>query len=566
MFLEKLVIENEAGVIREIIFQKGLNLVVDETSSDSSIDYKSGNNVGKTTVLRLVSYCLGSDGKNIYQDTEFKNNKNTAIKNFLFDTEVVVRLSLVDDLDYPSKSIEIARNFLPRNKKLLTINGKKVAVKDLDSKLKSLVFNTNVKKPTFKQIISKNIRDDEKKLNNIVNILNHFTTEEEYEALFLFWLGIDTNTHNRKERLSKDKTKEENYQQRLKKEGELSLAIQQLNLIEQQIEELEEQKSLFNINGYFESQINELNKIKTDLSQYSSKLSQLHMRRELILESKAELESEKTNINTSEIELLYKRASKLIPDLQISFQETVNFHNTLINEKVEYITKELPILTNELQILNEKIKSLRNKERELSDQISSSTFNVDYESILLKLNKKYEDKGSLNERIKLWNESNFKLENINEELKAINEGIENKDQIIQNRIKLFNKYFSKISQDLYGEEYLLSSINGEKGYKFIITNFEGNPSTGKKKGQIAAFDFAYMKFADDIDLNHLHFIMHDQLENIHGNQLSKILIDLSNNTNCQFILPIIKDKIPNNLNINEYIILKLSEDDKLFKV
>lgn len=60
--------------------------------------------------------------------------------------------------------------------------------------------------------------------------------------------------------------------------------------------------------------------------------------------------------------------------------------------------------------------------------------------------------------------------------------------------------------------------------------------------------------------------MHDQLENMHDNQLSTILIDLANSVNCQFVLPIVRDIIPENLDIEQYIILRLSENDKLFKV
>ena len=141
-----------------------------------------------------------------------------------------------------------------------------------------------------------------------------------------------------------------------------------------------------------------------------------------------------------------------------------------------------------------------------------------------------------------------------------------KDDLIQKRITLFNNYFTKISNKLYGEEYLLSTQKNEKGYDLIVTNIEGNPSTGKKKGQIAAFDFSYILFAEEIEIKHIHFILHDQLENMHDNQLSTILIDLANSINCQFILPIVTDKIPSELDIEKYIILSLSESDKLFKI
>jgi hypothetical protein len=177
----------------------------------------------------------------------------------------------------------------------------------------------------------------------------------------------------------------------------------------------------------------------------------------------------------------------------------------------------------------------------------------------------YEKKGNLEQRKTYWTNSNEKLGRINEELKIINAGINSKDDIIKEKITLFNKYFTKVSNELYGEEYLLSTQKNEKGYDLIVTNIEGNPSTGKKKGQIAAFDFAYILFAEESGLKFTHFIMHDQLENMHDNQLSTILVDLANSINCQLILPIVRDKIPSEIDIERYIILKLSENDKLFR-
>ena len=82
MFLKQVIIQNKNSIIRDIHFHKGINLIVDETPVGSS-QQATGNNVGKTTVLRLVDYCFGADGKNIYQDTEFNKQPNTTIENFL---------------------------------------------------------------------------------------------------------------------------------------------------------------------------------------------------------------------------------------------------------------------------------------------------------------------------------------------------------------------------------------------------------------------------------------------------------------------------------------------------
>lgn len=564
MFLKQIEIKNNTGIIQSINFHKGLNLIVDETPVDDK--KKAGNNIGKTTVLRLVDFSLGSDGKNIYKDSEFKEQENTTIKDFLIDSEVLVCLTLVDDLDFTTETITIERNFLKRKKKIQKINGESIPNEEFEKTLKKMIFKTDVDKPSFRQIISKNIRDEKGKLTNIVKVLSPYTSTEEYEALFLFWLGIDTDTLSRKKSLSEEKTREESFRRRLKKDGELSLIEQQLGHINTKIEEYQNLKNRFYFNEEFETRVNEMNRTKSEISNHSSEYSRLNMRKELILESKEGLENEKTSIDVKRIGELYQKATKLIPDLQVSFEETVEFHNDLIEEKIKYIEKELPTIECKLKELSESIFLLRKREKELSEILVSSEYSEDYEEILTELNNYFEHKGNLENKRNLWQTSTEKLQRIKEELDNINSGININDDLIQKRITIFNKHFTKISNQLYGEEFLLSSVKNEKGYDLVVTNIEGNPSTGKKKGQIAAFDFAYILFAEEINIEYINFIMHDQLENIHDNQLSTILMDLSNSIDCQFILPIVKDKLPEDIDVNDYIILKLSENEKLFKI
>ncbi len=566
MFLKQLIIQNINTVIRDIPFHKGINLIVDERPESIRQITDTGNSIGKTTVLRLVDYCLGGDGKNIYQDTEFSKQPNTTIENFLKDNEIIITLVLVDDLDIPKEEVIIKKNFLARNKKLQEINGENIRDnKEFDKALKKEIFKSKVDKPTFKQIISKNIRDEKNKMANIVKVLNSFTRTEEYEALYLFWLGINTDSHNQKELLSKEKTREENFQKRLKKDGELSLIEQQLILLNAKIEELNQRKSKFNLNENYAADVDKLNAIKSKLNRSATELSRLEIRKDLINESKDELEQEYTQIDTSQIKSLYEKAKSLISNIQVSFEDTVKFHNDLISEKLEYITKELPEIEQQIRKVKSENIVLRNEEDALTETLNKTALVEDFEKTILELNKQFERKGNLEEQKRLWLYSQEKLSGIDNDLNLINQGISSKDSQIQSRITEFNKYFSVMSHRLYGETYLLSSIKNEKGYELIVTNLEGNPSTGKKKGQIAAFDFAYIEFADKLDIECLHFIMHDQLETIHDNQLNTI-VEVANSINGQYIVPILRDKIPSNIDISEFEILSLSQDDKLFKI
>jgi uncharacterized protein YydD (DUF2326 family) len=160
MFLKSLTIDNRGDIVRKISFHKGINLIVDETSTTNRKE--SGNNVGKTTVLRLIDFCLGGKGENIYKDPEFKDKgSNSIVKEHLINKNVTITLVLKEDLEVQSsEEIIIRRNFLSRKEKVQEINEKTFNNNEFLIELKRLIFKSTENKPSFRQIISKNIRDE----------------------------------------------------------------------------------------------------------------------------------------------------------------------------------------------------------------------------------------------------------------------------------------------------------------------------------------------------------------------------------------------------------------------
>ncbi|MCB9234175.1 MAG: DUF2326 domain-containing protein [Bacteroidia bacterium] len=566
MFLKRLIIENLDGIIRDIPFHKGLNFIIDESPENQTRE-SSGNNVGKTTVLRLIDYCLGGKGDSIYKDTEFSSQPNTKVENFLNHKEVLISLELKESLeDEKGESVVIKRNFLKRRKKIQSLNGENINNnQEFDLALKKAIFKTEVDKPTFRQIISKNIRIEKDRMSNIVRVLGAFVGKEVYEALFLFWLGINTDNAEEKRRISEERKREITFRNRLKKEGELPLIEQKIEFHKEKILALERAKKIFNLNENYASDLEILNKIKIDINGVSSQLSRLEIRKELILESKQDLEKEFNNIDASQIKSLYEIANTLIPRIQVTFEETLKFHNDLLSEKLDFIVQELPVLERDLALHKREFENLRKKELELTRKLEKSGIAEDLERIVSELNLNYERKGALDEIKRLWEESNEKLKRFDEELGIINDEIFSQDDLIKSRVSQFNKFFTKMSSNLYGENYILTPLPNDSGYDLVVNNIEGNPSTGKKKGQIAAFDFSYIQFADSLDINCLHFVMHDQIENIHDNQLNT-LVEVSNEINGQYIVPILRDKIPESIQVDDYEVLSLSQTDKLFRI
>ena len=563
MFLKSLTIHNDTELIREILFHKGINLIVDETKSKNKTE--SGNSVGKTTVLRLIDFCLDGSGSNIYIDPEFKNT-NKKIESFLKENNIFITLVLIEDLeDENSKTITIQRNFLTYKNKIQKINRETLSNDDFSSTLKELIFDSTEKQPTLKQLKSKNIRDEKNKLTQTIRVLpQNVTTDAIYESLHLFWFGIDIDTS--KDKLVRDKNIEEKLQTRLRKESNLSQINQSLIIINKQIEVLNKKKELFNLNEKYEEELQSLNNIKLKINSVSTNLSRLELRKELILESKVDFEKDVTNINIDQIKRMYEKAKSFIPNIQRTFEETVSFHNEMIQQKVAYITEELPTLEHEINQLKRSLNTLVIQEKSISESLNKSGAIEDLQLIINDLNSYYEKKGNFEEQKRLWEKSNENLKQLNDKLDKINKNILSKDELIQQRIVEFNSYFSDISSRLDGVHSLLSADNDGGIYKFKIDNIEGNPGTGSKKSQMASFDLAYIKFADSLNIPCLHFVLQDQIENVHSNQISNLLTEIVDEVNCQYVLPVLRDKLPTNIDIKPFEILSLSQSDKLFRV
>ncbi len=448
---------------------------------------------------------------------------------------------------------------------LQKINGEKFGNKEFSKELKKLIFETDVEKPTFKQLKSKNIRDEKNKLVNTIKVLApNVVTDVAYEALHLFWFGIDIDSS--KDKLVRDKNLEERLQTRLRKDSNLSQINQSLIIINKEIKELSKKKDDFNLNKKYESELEKLNNTKVKINQLSTSLSRLELRKELILESKEDLEKNTANVDTQQIKRLYEKAKSFIPNIQKTFEETLSFHNEMIQQKIKFITEELPNIDQQIKEGKRNLRSLIAQEKKITISLNKSGAMEDFQEIIGTLNSFYEKKGNFEEQKNLWEKSNKKLKKINEDLEKINKGIFSKDVTIQKRIEEFNVFFSDISSRLDGVHSLLSADNSDGVYKFKIGNIEGNPGTGSKKSQMASFDLAYIKFADAHDIPCLHFVLQDQIENVHSNQITNLLTEIVDEVNCQYILPVLRDKLPSNIEVSQYEILSLSQDDKLFKI
>lgn len=571
MFVKSLTITKGAAVIREITFRKGINLIVD--NSDGKI---TGNNVGKTTVLKLIDFCFGADKKIIWQDPENKREVYSLVKKYLIDNEVLITLILTENLDDEfANEIVIERNFLnAKNKVIRRLNGDNLTAKDFESRLMELLFpEHSTDKPTLRQIISHNIRYKDLSINNTLKTLDRYTSDAEYEALYLFLLGCEFEEGNSKQELLEKIKQEDNFRKRLEAVQTKSAYETTLALIETEIEELNKKKANLNLNENFESDLDALNQVKYNINRLSSEISKSNIRKEIINEALSELEASNSTIDTDQLNQIYQQATNVLGELHKSFEDMVVYHNKMISEKKKFISMELPIIEDKIEKNKTKLNELLEKESELFQIISKSDSFEELEILMGELNEKYRLKGEYDNVVQQLIEVEENLGTYNEALKLIDEELfsDEFEEIVKTQVNKFNKHFARVSEWLYKEKYALKYdiVKNRKGqmlYKFsTFVPFGPNIASGKKQGEISSFDIAYVFFADEENIPCLHFSLNDKKELMHDNQLVKIA-DLVNNNEIQFVASILKDKLPEELNKKEYFIVELSEDSKLFKI
>lgn len=565
MFIKSLTITSSAKVIREIKFHKGLNLIVDESEHQIT-----GNSVGKTTVLKLVDFCLGANPKHIYVDHETKRQEYKLVRDYLIKNKILITLVLTADLDNGTEDLVIERNFLARKELIRTINGDPLTEEEFDLKLADILFPEHLGKPTFRQIISHNIRYKDESINHTLKTLDTYTSDAEYETLYLFLFGCEFKKGNGKQEILAKIKQEDTYKNRLEKNQTKTAYETALSLINHDIEALNQKKSSFNLNENFEKDLDELNLVKYEVNKLSSTVGKLNIRRDLIKETETELKSGKSNIDLRQLEIIYKQATDKVTAIQKSFADLVAFHDTMIEEKVKFITKELPALEKSISENNHSLKQLLAEEKELTAAISKSDSFEELEKVIAELTEKYRKKGEFENIIQQLSEVETNLKEFNKQLSEIDGELfsDSFEQVVKTQLNKFNKQFASISSELYGEQYavkydVVTNAKGQKLYKF--SSFNANMSSGKKQGEISCFDMAYTLFADDENIPCLHFLLNDKKELMDDKQLVKIS-DFAGRNNMQFVISILKDKLPNELNKEEYFIVKLSQSDKLFRI
>lgn len=565
MRLNKLWVFKNNEVLREIPFKDGVNLIIDSESDSSG----SGNSVGKSTLSRLVDYIFLSTGKDIYEEPEFGKLIPEVIE-LIDNNNIFIRLSITG---FDGKEYLLGR-FLARNENssLYYLGRKEVDKKKYTKILAEQVFGLTSDKPTIRNLSHKFIRNTHEKMQNTTKFLHGNTKSDVYDQLYLFLFGFK-DLHLLKEKATinrKISTKKKDLSAYRKPNKESALQ-KMLKPLESEKEELKQKISNFDFTDNQEKGVKELVDIQSQISELTVEYSNYEARVNYLKKSIDRLKSNASSVDGKELYEIYEFAGVSVNSkLKRTYEDLMVFHNKVIANKVNLIESDL-FRFEELSLsVREKINELQSSEskvfKEVSEPETLKSIGEIYNNLSL-VREKIASVGVLLNKIEDTKKEISELEELKESIVIkIND---NSEELNEN-VEEFNTNFGELSKKFYNDRYIFDlnfDLDKEK-CDFDIANVTPNSTGGKKKGELSAFDFAYIKFVTNKGLNRPRFIIHDSIEDVDVKQIIDIFNE-ANKLKGQYIVSVLSDKISKD-SFSEFkshdVILRLSESDKFFRV
>ncbi|WP_180061085.1 hypothetical protein [Acinetobacter sp. YH12124] len=572
MYIKNLKIHDKNGIpIRDIDFSSGLNIVLG--IKDDMLG--STNSLGKTTLLRAIDFCMGGGYQIFYEDNESNNLVNLDVLNFLKEAELTFTIQLAKSLKHKSSfNIKFSRKLASKpNKKnpnffKIThyINNNEVSSKEYSDSLKEALFQTKTEKPSFRQLITKFLRKEDEQISKILRFFT-FSSDIEYETIHFILFGYK-KPHEIEGKLNLEKAMKSLKDQikvidALKPTGlEQILAVNKSTL-----SQLTEQRDSFKINEKYNHEEDTLANLNNDIANLNNKISTLEINKETLINRLSIIEESNFHDNSQTIELIYKEAKIYNISLQRKFEETVKFHNKMIENERQYLFNRINTINSNIEKLQENRAKTTELYSELLEGLSKNGSLAQYTLLNNQINE-LSNKIAEDNALQLKSAS---LHNELDELKITYQDVtasieKNINEFKLNNIDIFNEYFSKYSGIIYNQRYVLAFDKHKDVYKFEISAVESNVGSGKKQALVTAFDLAYSAFIQDprINLPYPRFCTQDKVEIIDSMDLQK-LVEIAESANCQLIFPIIEDKHLN-LNLEGSVCLTLSPKEKFFDI
>ncbi|MBB2184493.1 DUF2326 domain-containing protein [Lachnospiraceae bacterium MD1] len=541
-------------IIRKITFNpKGLSLIVDETNKVSS-----GSNIGKTTAVKIIDLCLGAKSvSSLYKEKD--TGENVIVGEFLEKNKVVAELTCRID-----GKTHVFKRALYKNGKSL-IDGEPIrSATEYRSDLNKIIFNNLNDKPSFRQLVSKFIRLENANEAALLKFLGTYTNNYEYQAIYEYLFGIDESKSENIDIISLNESIDKDIEAIYRKNGVASVREfeTKIGLMKEEVEKFRKSYSEVTVIEDYETKIRENQSVLSDLKKLEAEYSKINLKQELMKEKIRKEEEKIFAVDTKILRQIYEKTELVLDKQLCDFEELEKFHNGMINKRIAMLQTTLNELETESKIIYDELQKLQ------------KVYEKNYVSFNVELKDKFEEKYNdyaIN-KIKLENfinDYNYIIEKFQEKENNLSKKVEkNNDKTKKGKIEeRLSHYFKELTSKIIGEPFaiVLNEDSDEDAFPVKIIGMNGKPGTGIKKAMITCFDLAHINLIIEMKYHMPVFAIHDKMENIDLKELAGIISE-ARNFEGQYIFPILSDRIDLMGIKEEEVVLRLSANDKFFRI
>ena len=566
MFIKSLRIRKTTTdeIVREVLFHKGANLIVDTEDSESH------NRVGKTTFLKLIDIAMGAkDRKLIYTDAD-TGTVTEELRDFIVTNKIAVDMTLTSDFP-DGDDVILTIDLFPNGR--YYIDGEKMGQKAYQQRLNVLLFGNEANVPTFRQLINSFVRvsvggDD----NSFLKTVPSGSTSI-YRSVYNALFGIsDPALDKKRDDLNKDLNKTRESIKRYKKVQNVDTVSEQQQILAGL--EAEHEEVQCKLNSIIDADVYRANRdeIAATRTRYASLTLQLSdidyrlQRNEEALQTAMQERGRQADVNLSR--RFFEEVCSMIPMVNATFEEMVAFNNQLCDNKIAYFASVAEKLKAERASVQREISQLSSQNSQFMSLVEQDLID-EYESLQARLVELSSSIGKCREVIDTLNSFEVEQTSIEGKIASLgssDDGDEPQSNDFAAMMLAFNAFFTPLAREFNNESPLLVYYEESNKFPVAIRDTAGS-SPGTRKSLIAAFDLAYQQFAESKGIKPPRFIVHDVLENIEGKVLRDIIARAST-INCQYIVAVLKEKLDSSLipaeEQGKLQILQLSIDDMLF--
>ncbi len=564
MKLDSFLLEIDGKTIRDISFNKNLNIIINDKDISSP-----GNSVGKSTLGRVLDYLFTGSIKDIYVDRD-NGSTNKEIEVLFNEHEVYASLKYVG-LDGSPSTIKRQLS-IENTSRSYYVNGVEKTSKEYISHVMKTVFEVSSNKPTIRKLSPKIFRTNQYRMLHNTKLLDEYSkaAKSDFSIFMLYLFGFEkTSILSEKHTLNtkiKKYEKQSNVLGSIIKDEKIRGAITEIN---KKIKSLEG-KLLSTDRGLDKlGLVSEINEVDDQENECLDSFLDLDFKIKKIQRTNNMLTRDDRNYLVTELDQIYEYASVNVESVLRDYDDSLIFHNKLIETKKVFLSSGLPDLERKKEQAEGELAELRSYKESLFSKVSSKQDISELSSTVKEIGELTKELIKNTAIVEQQESADLNFEEVTGLLEELTEELNSEMDSVSIFEAKFVENFKKYTEEFYGVEYefKLNLDFGKGDCNPTVDDVQSNNEGGLKRLEIICFDLAYIKTINDLKSKRPTFVVHDSIDDI-AIELVKKMFEISKGLLGQQIVSVLADKFTAEQykEYKPFMILELSQSNKFFMV